>query len=117
MKKNSFINQETMREFKILFVKYGTEKIEMKFYQLFPKYKDYQLSILLVFFYLVINWNKVSQIRSIYEHLRNNKLFNLGHERVKFNDVDENRCYFFNKMFIEHLEELSRDAKVIFAIK
>lgn len=62
LKKDVYISQETLKEFKILFVKYGSDKVEAKFYNLFPHYKDYQLAILLVFFYLVVNWNKLRQI-------------------------------------------------------
>ena len=97
-------------------MKYGSDAIEKKFYILFPKHKDYKLAVLLVLFYLVINWNKMKEIRSIYEYLKNNNLFKLEKDR-KFEDREQNQCYFFNKMFIEYLVDLTREARVVFALK
>lgn len=78
------MNEETIKDFKIIFVKYGFQTTLDKFYQLFSQHKDYELSILLIFFYLLINWSKVKQVKEINEYLISNKIFHLGGEREYF---------------------------------
>ena len=40
LKKNHNINEETLKEYKVLVVKRGLDDFEKKFYEIFPKYVD-----------------------------------------------------------------------------
>lgn len=56
-------------------------------------------------------------MQEIHKYLTQNKLFHLGEDRPYFQDKNENRAYFFNKMFIQYLIEFTRDVKILFEIK
>ena len=66
LSKKMKMDEETIKEFKILYVKYGYQETEDKFFEIFPKHKDYELSILLIFFYLFLNWAKVAQVKKVH---------------------------------------------------
>lgn len=77
LKKTYYINEETLKEYKVLVVKRGLEDFEKKFYEQFPKNTDENLSFLLIFFFLMLNWGKIKQIKDINQYMLHNKLFNL----------------------------------------
>ena len=116
-KDNYFINEETIKEFKILVLKNGVEKIEKKFYLYFQNRDDLKISFLLIFFYLMINWAKIKQIKSIYDYLKINKVINLREDRDYFEDKAENHIFYFNKMFFEYLMQHMNSVEIVFHLK
>lgn len=83
---NFKVTPESIRFFKQLVVKHQKPAVEKLLLGLMPKQNDQKLSVLLIFYFFVLNWSTIKEIKESAATLSQNKFFDTSKHADKFSD-------------------------------
>lgn len=79
-------DENTIKEFKILVVKHSKKTTETHLLELIAKHKDKKLAYVLIFYFLMVNWSSVKDIKDSAEKLSKLEGFSTTNHSEVFND-------------------------------
>lgn len=110
------LNDDTLREFKRLVIKYPDAKIDEKFFELLGKGPEAVQARVAIFFFMYLNWGSLNDVSRIFDYVRARNL--LAHkDKPVFKDDDDAHLYNFNRTFFKYVYYYMLDIRSIYTLK
>ena len=86
MNSNYYINEDTIKEFKLLVVRNKKSTIERHLIELISNQSDKNLAYVLIFYFLLTNWSTIKEIKLTAQTIKKHKAFGSVSKTDAFND-------------------------------